>query len=738
MRLRFKLTLVASLACAPFGLPALADEAAEEFLRTWVASIDASPDYAASFTSLESDSTTGVTTLSGFLVSSEAEGLAVNVDTIAVSGFVPSTDGTTFAARSLRIENAVIQGTEYFRADIANAEFRDFSVPTATGFAWNEDRPFLSIISALEPVAKVEMSTGRISSVVLYEKVDDVETRIAYEQINIDGWAGGKIAAMAAGPITSESPEEDQLIAMSIASAQTRDIDLNAFFHVFNPDNYVGGVGDRVWHTLVGSTIYRDMIVAAPGVTFTMGEATVRDLKLRQPTGGIAILTELGPDTPEMSENPEDVRRILELLTSYGVGSVVLDDIEVTAPGVDELSLASVSLTDYSSDRLGEFAFDRLAVAVQDFGQVAIGRFAFGDLVPPALEAIIAAAAAEDTGEPVDVASVIPKLGFFEVAGVNVSVLDQPPGSLERLRIDLKDYVGPIPTRISYALVDADIDASLIEDPDAREMLAKLGYDRAVLSSALQARWTSDGQIALDSFSFAMDDVGTISGDVTLSGLLPTEYMTLADSSALERLSFVRGSVTAKDDSIVGRGLAMQAADLGIDPEAFREQFAMGLPFMLAFLGDPQLQADLAPVLQQFIKTAGGSITMVSNPAATVPLMELVMRGSEAPFELLKALNVTFSGLPGPTQPAAGSSPAPTEVPTDGGTQFGSPSEEEDAPASGDGATQFGTGEPESEPDDSSNGGSGTQFDTGPAPADSGSGSGTQFAPKSADQKKAD
>jgi hypothetical protein len=677
-----RLVFIASLAglCAA-TMPAAADEAAEAYLRLWVTLIDSSPDYSASYSALSSDSGTGATALSGLVVASESKGFAVNVDTISVTGFIPSPGGV-FAANVLHIENAVIRGTEFFRVEIASAEFRDFSVPIGTGFAWDEAKPFVSLIKALSPLADVEMSTGRIASVELFENVDNVETRIAYEQINIDGWADGKIAAMAAGPITSESPEEDQLIAMSIASSQTRDVDLNAFFHVFDPDNYAGGRGDEVWHSLVGNTVYRDIIVAAPGVTFTMDEATIRDFRLRQPEGGIAILAELSPDSPEMSENPEDVKRILELLTAYGVGSISLNDIEVTAPGVQELSLANFSITDFSSDRIGEFAIDRLAVGVEEFGDVDVRRFAFGDLIPPSLDAIVAAAAAEDAAQPVDVASVIPQLGFLELAGVAVDVMEQPPGSLERLRIDLGDYVGPIPTSISYDLVDADIDVSLIEDPEAQAMLAKLGYDRVVLSSALRARWGASGNIALESFSIAMDDVGTLSGDLTLTGLPPGDYMALADGSGLEKLSFSRGTATAKDDSIVGRGLAMQAEELGIDPEAFREQFAMGLPFMLAFLGDPELQADLAPVLQQFIKTAGGSITMVANPASAIPLMELIAAGTDAPFELLRTLNVTFSGLPGPTAlpeaPAVEPEPSTGEDSTSGDANQFDPNESSD------------------------------------------------------------
>ena len=695
MSVRTRLIVFSSIACLSLSAaPAVADEAAEEFLRAWIDSIDASPEYRATYASISSDDATDTTTIQGLAVASVAPGFSLDVDTIAIAGFVPSSDGT-FAAGSVRLDGAELVATEFLRVVIASAEFRDFLLPPGTGFEWDDARPFVSFVKALSPLAKVEMSTGRVASVVLFQTVDDVESRIAYEQVNIDAWSGGRIAAIGAGPITSQSPDVDQLTAMSIASAQTRDIDLNAFFHVYDPDNYVGGVGDRVWHTLVGKTTYRDMIAAMPGVTFTLKDAILEELRLRQPRDGIGFLASLHPDMDDPGDDPEVMKEILGLLTSYGLGALTLNGIEVSAPGVRELRLASLSFKDFSSDVLGEFAIDRLAVAVEDQGSVNVHRFAFGDLVPPALEAVVAAIQAEEEGNEVDVASVLPTLGFLEVSGLDVDVIDSPRSTLERFRLDLEDYVGPIPTSVTLDLVEADVDATLIDDADARQMLAALGYDRVVLSTNLRARWTAVGDMIFDSFRFAMADVGTVSGNVTVTGLRPTEFMELADEAALEKLSFVRGTVTAEDDSIVGRGLAMQAEQLGVDPEAFREQFAMGLPFMLAFLGDPKLQAELAPVLQQFIKTAGGSLTMVSNPASPIPLIELAIVGADAPFELLKALNVTFSGIPGVTElPPEITAPAEEMDDGDSGTQFDpapEPEVEEVVPAEPppEGDTQF-------------------------------------------------
>lgn len=691
MSLRAAPAALAFLLATTAVAPSFADEAAEAYLRDFVSAIDASPEYRASFETLSSAPGTGATLMRGLSIESTAPGLSVAIDTIEVVGF--SGSGGSFAADALRIDGARVTATEYVTLEMASAEFRDFVLPANEGFVWDDAQPYLSVIRLLTPLTGIEMSSGRIASVAMLQRVDDVESRVSYEQVNIDGWAGGRIASISAGPIRSQTPDRDQLMAMSIASAHSRDIDLNVVFHVFDPDNYPNGTGDRVWHQVLAKTVYRDWIMAVPGVTVTMKEASLDNVRLRQPAGGIGILTEFGTrEFGDLEDEPEAAGRFFEVLTSYGFDSFTMTGLAVNAPGLTEFSVAGISFNDISSDLLGEFALDRLALSVPEQGTATVRRFAFGDIVPPSIEAIIAAIVAEEEGEEVDFAAVSPTFGFIDIAGVDVEIAGTPRTTLERFRLDLRDYVGPVPTTVGLDLIDANLDLDLIEDPDAREMLAALGYDRAIVDVELRARWTDAGRIAVDSFKFAMENLASVSGDFEIVAVPPTDYMALADEAVLEEFEFVKGSITAKDDSIVGRGLAMQAAQLGVDPEAFREQFAMGLPFMLAFLGDPQLQMELAPVLQQFIKVGGGSLTMVASPPAPQNIMMLAMIGMDSPFELVKALRLTFSGIPGDPDPVQ-------PIPAEDGSSFDDAPSFEEAPSEPQAPSQF---------NDGGNGGNGT------------------------------
>ena len=323
-----------------------------------------------------------------------------------------------------------------------------------------------------------------------------------------------------------------------------------------------------------------------------------------------------------------------------------MNGLDIEAVGVDQLHLGSFSMSDVSSDQIGEFAIDDFETTVPDQGSVKLGRFAFGGLVFPPLDKLIAAAGATETGDNVDYSSLAPKLGFLEIAGVDVDLSTAPKTTLEHFRADFGNYVGPVPTSVTVAVSGVDMAVSQLDDEKARQTFRELGYDRVKMGAGMQVEWTDD-KIDLKEFHFAMQDFGTLSGAAEFSGLRPSDMDHFNPDTDLEKLSFVRGSATFKDDSIVGRGLAMQAGKLKTDPAKFREQFALGLPLMLAFLGDEELQKQLAPVLQALVRTTRGSITATAEPTLPVALSAISATAETSPFALLKMLQVTISGVAG-------------------------------------------------------------------------------------------
>ena len=149
-------------------------------------------------------------------------------------------------------------------------------LPPDTGFAWDPARPFTSMIHAYGPLARISASAGRIGSLALTETVGGVASRIVYDNVAFKDWADGRIASVSAGPLTLDTPSDLPLITMRVAGCEATGIDIGAFLHVYDPDSYVGGVGDGVWHTAIASARYSDATIAAPGAKVTLGSIVDR------------------------------------------------------------------------------------------------------------------------------------------------------------------------------------------------------------------------------------------------------------------------------------------------------------------------------------------------------------------------------------------------------------------------------------------------------------------------------
>jgi hypothetical protein len=305
-------------------------------------------------------------------------------------------------------------------------------------------------------------------------------------------------------------------------------------------------------------------------------------------------------------------------------------------------------------------------------GAIKLAKFAVGGLAAPAPDAVRKAVAAP---EAIDYASLIPPLTYVEADGLNVALPDVVTASLDRLRLDLADYSGIVPRTIGLDLAAADLPADVLPSDHARDLLARFGYDRLHLDAAAHVDGSAPGDIAVKDFRVAMKDAGSLSGSADLAGSFP---MTAADvRAAPESLAVKTGTLTVTDDSLVERLLGAQAIKLKVDPEKFRQQFATGLPFMLMFLNNRDLQAKLTPALQGFIRN-GGSLTAVAAPAKPVPLAEIASAAKAQPFTLFGLLGTSVSGVPGPQPttipnlPAVAAAPetaAPSTASSDAGDQ---------------------------------------------------------------------
>ncbi len=139
---------------------------------------------------------------------------------------------------------------------------------------------------------------------------------------------------------------------------------------------------------------------------------------------------------------------------------------------------------------------------------------------------------------------------------------------------------------------------SLIEDPQTKDQLTKMGYERLALSGASTLTWdVKKGDVALEDLTFRADDMGVLSADVRLANLPLSAFLDPATGEArLLEGTLVDGSITFGNAGIVEKVFEVQAKAMNQKPDDFRRSFGDAMPLMLGFLDDKRIQDKFASV----------------------------------------------------------------------------------------------------------------------------------------------
>lgn len=657
--------LVAGAGLALFVGTAAAETPVETAVKGWVASVDASPDWTASYTSLAYDAATDRAILTGLAIRSQAPGVDINFGTIALSGFIATPEGGFTAARITADEGTLEAGA--IKAVVSDSEVNGFAMPALPALTWDAQHPFTSFIKAYAPLSRLSMTNGRIASLGLIENNAGIASRIAYDQFRIDRWSGGKIAAITAGPLSMELPGKDGLMTMKVASFEARDLDIDAMLRVFDPDRYASGVGDGVWRKVTGLSAYHDFTVSGPGVKLAMTLLALEDFKLRQPRHSFAAyLDRIFADPNAPTDDPQTAQAMADMVSAYSLGRMGMSGLDIAAEGMKSFHLGGFNLSDLSVDRLGEFAVDDLATAVEDVGAFKLGHFAIGNMALPGAEGLRQAIlAGQGNGEP-DIAGLTPKPGFVEMAGLDVAAMGSPRVILDKMRIDLADYIGAVPTTAQVDIAGLVVPVSVL-DSNSREAFAKLGYDTLDIGYRLKANWNeADETLDVGDLRVDLKGAGGIALSMLLGGL-PREAIEKPESlpDVLPGLLLQNAALTFKDDSIVGKGLDLLAAKMHAKPETFRQQFADAMPLLLSLfvLNDPKVTAlvretgilaRLAPVVKAFVAAPGSSITVALKPPEPVAIATISDAADNAPASLITMLGMTVGSSAMPPESGDG------------------------------------------------------------------------------------
>ena len=652
----------------------LADDKLALNILAFVYSIEASPDWSARMRGLVIDEERATIEIGSLVVAAEDGGLVVEIEGATLAGYAATADGGISAASLTIKRGAITAGST--TAVLSDVGFDDVGFPAPAGIGYDRTRPFSSLIGAYSALAKSRISGGRIAAIDVDETHQDETSAITYRNVEFGALAEGRLENATAAPLAVTSPADGPLAELTVARAEAQGIDLDAFLAVADPLHYITGRGDKMWREAVDLISYTDLTLTLPTVRLTLASIAMEGLKLRQPSESFAPLIDAMTSDRRRSRAAMKLLRsryLGGLLSAFGVARFAVDDLVITAAGIDQLTLGAFDFRDASSDGFGEIAVEDFVAAITGRGAVQVGHFALGDVVLPPFEAFDDALEQAESGGNVDISSLAPKLNSIEATAIHMQAIDFPGLALGRLRVELDNHIGTVPTSVSAEIDNLDVATTSLPSDRLRSLIAGLGYDKIGVDAKLNLDWhEDDGTVRLDEFELDIADFGNTTADLVLAGLTREAIERGDDAAALNDLQFERARLTFEDKSVVERSLAMRAELLNIPLERLKQQLAGALPLMLAVLGE-QAKA-IVPVLQEFIKTPG-TLTIEAAPEAPVPVSEIETAVRTRPQSLPSLLAISVTGAPsgepaGPEadkQRAVGGESGQADVPVDEG-----------------------------------------------------------------------
>ena len=636
---------------------------AEDAIKTWIAAIPTA-DWTVTYGRIAYDAPTDRTTLTGLKATSAKMSTTFAFDTIFVGGYAPASDGS-FSAASFGANGGSVTSDKAKLADfgILGDRFRQRRHRTdglRPGPSVHVDGPDLH----QHPVGARQARQARLGRVQGRQRRDVVllfrlhHRQLVERQGRRHGDGGDEHRLHRPG---QRQPGAHGARRVRGARHRHRRVPARV-----RPARYQNGVGDMVWRPAIGLARYHDMTIQSADFDVTLGEWGIENLKTRQPQRPFTQALERVVTSGDKDLTPDGARALFDMYSAFSLGKLSISDVTVDADGGFG-SLGAFTMADFSADGLGEISIDNLDV---DYiaGFARIGRLAAGDIIFPGMDKLFAAFEASQRDQDVDYADLAAKLGYLEAADVEFETTEVPQTALGKFRLDLKDYVGAVPTNVALDIVGFDAPAELFMDDGSYEMLHSLGYDRVRADYGVKLAWhEADETVSVDGFHLMLGDIGNFTGKAVLGGL-SRDALNNVDTlpMALSTLNLVSGTLTIEDKSLLNRYIAQQAYVMGVDQKAFRQELANSVPDMLADIGNAAFQKKVAAALRTYILRPG-TLTVSANPPDPLPVTGVFLFASIFPGTLPEILGLDVTAVAGPEPtpynyvPPADQTPPPSQ-----------------------------------------------------------------------------
>ena len=638
-----------ALALASVGLSFLAATAnaqdegpAATALAEWVAGIDASPDVDATYDAI--DGAGDDATITGLTINGRE--LIITFEPITVEGYrAVGANGYAFASFTVDTIDARTPTTEIKVTDLT---VTNLTVPE-TGYAVDDTKPLSSILDIWGRASQVSLDQISIARIDIGQFQGGLDSLVSYHDFVLADVAEGRIGDISAGPLIMESPTDEPLFTITVDETRSENIDFGAVIRVLDPAAYDGG--DRDWRTVLDFAEYRNIIVAAPDFQLRIRAIEIDDFVARQAAEPfMPVLERLMIDTDlspvEADELTQEI--LVDLISPWGLGEISIQGLDIYADQIDRFHLGEFHISELSLDGVSEIGLSDLDVIIGGSGYLRIGALALGGLEMPDEEVIrrvleITAAG----GELTEIEEVLPTLAYFEIADFEFAEAASLPVTLDRMLIGTEGYLAALPTESAFEVQGLGIPLTLIPG-EVRRLLTQVGYTELIMDFGIYVEWDEATETLLfEDMHIAIVDAGSINASLEIGGVtrLMLENLDQLKPEQMLGLTFNWAELRVVDEAVADRLFEWTAQGTDQPADQYRNEFIIGLPFLLGLTIDRAIAAEISPPIQQFLREPS-VLTLTARPETPVPLAVLMAAVDASPFALLDTLAVELNVEP--------------------------------------------------------------------------------------------
>jgi hypothetical protein len=214
-------------------------------------------------------------------------------------------------------------------------------------------------------------------------------------------------------------------------------------------------------------------------------------------------------------------------------------------------------------------------------------------------------------------------------------------------------------------LNDLKADLTTVEDPKAKDTLAKLGIQSLEGKVNMSGSWElASGKLAVDEYAFDFKDIGRLNLSLEFSGYTldflknmqeaiktaeanpnkeeANAAMGMAMMGLVQQLTFNSASLSFEDASITKKLLDYAGSEQGVSGDQMAQSLKGLVPIMIAQLNMPDLQNQISAAVNTYLDDPK-SLKISADPKEPVPFPMIMGAAMGAPQTIPQVLGVTIT-----------------------------------------------------------------------------------------------